>query len=38
MGAKIEGAGTRRVIIEGVPALHGAEHTVIPTESKREHF
>lgn len=30
MGAKIEGAGTRRVIIEGVPALHGAEHTVIP--------
>src|SRR5881409_4502991 len=30
MGAKIEGAGTRRVIIEGVPALHGAEHRVIP--------
>jgi len=30
MGARIEGAGTRRVIIEGVPALHGAEHTVIP--------
>jgi UDP-N-acetylglucosamine 1-carboxyvinyltransferase len=30
MGAKVEGAGTRRVIIEGVPALHGAEHTVIP--------
>jgi UDP-N-acetylglucosamine 1-carboxyvinyltransferase len=30
MGAKIEGAGTRRVIIEGVPALHGAEHSVIP--------
>ena len=30
MGAKIEGAGTRRIIIEGVPALHGAEHTVIP--------
>jgi UDP-N-acetylglucosamine 1-carboxyvinyltransferase len=30
MGAKIEGAGTRRVIIEGLPALHGAEHTVIP--------
>lgn len=30
MGAKIEGAGTRRIIIEGVPTLHGAEHTVIP--------
>src|SRR6476660_4908615 len=30
MGAKIEGAGTRRIIIEGVTALHGAEHWVIP--------
>jgi UDP-N-acetylglucosamine 1-carboxyvinyltransferase len=30
MGAKIEGAGTRRIIIEGVPALHGVEHRVIP--------
>ncbi|HMF85173.1 MAG TPA: UDP-N-acetylglucosamine 1-carboxyvinyltransferase, partial [Nitrospiraceae bacterium] len=30
MGAKIEGAGTRRLIIEGVKELHGAEHTVIP--------
>jgi UDP-N-acetylglucosamine 1-carboxyvinyltransferase len=30
MGAKIEAAGTRRIIIEGVPALHGAEHAVIP--------
>jgi UDP-N-acetylglucosamine 1-carboxyvinyltransferase len=30
MGAKIEGAGTRRIIIEGVPQLHGAEHWVIP--------
>src|SRR5438552_9118977 len=30
MGAKIEGAGTRRIIIEGVPALHGAEHDIIP--------
>jgi UDP-N-acetylglucosamine 1-carboxyvinyltransferase len=30
MGAKIKGAGTRRIIIEGVPALHGAEHDVIP--------
>ncbi len=30
MGAKIEGAGTRRIVIEGVKKLHGAEHTVIP--------
>jgi UDP-N-acetylglucosamine 1-carboxyvinyltransferase len=30
MGAKIEGAGTRRIIIEGVAELHGAEHRVIP--------
>jgi UDP-N-acetylglucosamine 1-carboxyvinyltransferase len=29
MGAKIEGAGTRRIIIEGVAELHGAEHRVI---------
>ncbi len=30
MGAKIEGAGSRRIVIEGVKELHGAEHTVIP--------
>jgi UDP-N-acetylglucosamine 1-carboxyvinyltransferase len=30
MGAKIEGAGTRRIIVEGVKELHGAEHQVIP--------
>lgn len=30
MGAKIEGLGTRRLIIEGVKELHGAEHTIIP--------
>jgi UDP-N-acetylglucosamine 1-carboxyvinyltransferase len=30
MGAKIEGAGTRRLIIEGVPELHGVEHDIIP--------
>jgi UDP-N-acetylglucosamine 1-carboxyvinyltransferase len=29
MGAKIEGAGTRSITIEGVPELHGAEHEVI---------
>jgi UDP-N-acetylglucosamine 1-carboxyvinyltransferase len=30
MGARIEGAGTRRLIIEGVKELHGAEHDIIP--------
>src|SRR5205085_4053734 len=30
MGAKIEGAGTRRLIVEGVPELDGAEHDIIP--------
>jgi UDP-N-acetylglucosamine 1-carboxyvinyltransferase len=30
MGAKIEGAGARRIIIEGVKELHGAEHDIIP--------
>ena len=30
MGARIEGAGTRRMIIEGVSELHGAEHEIIP--------
>ena len=30
MGAKVEGAGTRRIEIDGVKELHGVEHTVIP--------
>ena len=30
LGAKISGAGTRRIVIEGVKELHGVEHTVIP--------
>lgn len=30
MGAKITGAGTRRIKIEGVEKLRGVEHTVIP--------
>jgi len=30
MGAKIEGAGTRRITIEGVEKLHGVDYTVIP--------
>ena len=29
MGAKLEGAGTRSITIEGVKELHGAEHEVI---------
>ncbi len=30
MGAKVSGAGTPRVVIDGVEALQGAEHEVIP--------
>ncbi|MEN8773919.1 MAG: UDP-N-acetylglucosamine 1-carboxyvinyltransferase [Akkermansiaceae bacterium] len=30
MGAKIEGAGTRRITIEGVTSLGGTHHAVIP--------
>src|SRR5579863_8591326 len=30
MGAKIEGAGTSTIRIEGVERLHGAEHSIIP--------
>jgi UDP-N-acetylglucosamine 1-carboxyvinyltransferase len=30
MGAKIEGIGTDRLVIQGVDALHGASHAVIP--------
>jgi UDP-N-acetylglucosamine 1-carboxyvinyltransferase len=30
MGARIEGHGTDRIIIDGVERLHGAEHRVIP--------
>ena len=29
MGAKIDGIGTRRLVIEGVTSLHGAEHEVV---------
>jgi len=29
MGAKIEGVGTDRLVIQGVEKLHGAQHTVI---------
>jgi UDP-N-acetylglucosamine 1-carboxyvinyltransferase len=30
MGAKISGAGTTRIVIEGVPKLSGARHSVLP--------
>jgi UDP-N-acetylglucosamine 1-carboxyvinyltransferase len=30
MGARIEGIGTDRLTIEGVPALHAAAHTILP--------
>jgi UDP-N-acetylglucosamine 1-carboxyvinyltransferase len=30
MGARIEGAGTERIVIDGVPELGGARHRIIP--------
>ena len=30
MGAKIEGAGTSNIVVQGVERLHGADHTIIP--------
>jgi UDP-N-acetylglucosamine 1-carboxyvinyltransferase len=30
MGARITGAGSDRIVIEGVPVLHGATHAVMP--------
>ena len=30
MGARISGAGTSRIVVEGVAKLHGARHTVLP--------
>ncbi|MBV8866549.1 MAG: UDP-N-acetylglucosamine 1-carboxyvinyltransferase [Acidobacteriaceae bacterium] len=30
MGAKIEGAGTSTITVQGMERLHGAEHTIIP--------
>ncbi len=29
MGAKIDGIGSDRLVVQGVPALHGAQHSVI---------
>ncbi|MBV9461640.1 MAG: UDP-N-acetylglucosamine 1-carboxyvinyltransferase, partial [Bradyrhizobium sp.] len=30
MGARVTGAGTPRIVVEGVEKLHGARHTVLP--------
>jgi UDP-N-acetylglucosamine 1-carboxyvinyltransferase len=30
MGARVSGAGTPRIVVEGVENLHGARHTVLP--------
>ena len=30
MGAKIAGAGSDRIVVEGVPRLHGATHAIMP--------
>jgi len=30
MGARVRGAGTDTIVIEGVPALHGARHRIMP--------
>jgi UDP-N-acetylglucosamine 1-carboxyvinyltransferase len=30
MGARIEGAGSARIVVDGVPRLHGATHEVLP--------
>jgi UDP-N-acetylglucosamine 1-carboxyvinyltransferase len=30
MGARVSGAGTPRIVVEGVTKLHGARHTVLP--------
>jgi UDP-N-acetylglucosamine 1-carboxyvinyltransferase len=30
MGAKVEGAGSERIVVEGVSRLHGATHEVLP--------
>jgi UDP-N-acetylglucosamine 1-carboxyvinyltransferase len=30
MGARIEGIGTDRLVVEGVPSLHAATHSIVP--------
>ena len=38
MGARIEGAGTSEITVEGVDALHGATHRVIPDRIEQGTF
>src|ERR1700737_4692397 len=38
MGANIKGAGSSRIVIEGVNELQGAEHEVIPDRIEAGHF
>ena len=38
MGARIEGAGTPRIVVEGVEKLHGARHTVLPDRNRDRHL
>ena len=38
MGARIEGAGTTEITVEGVDALHGATHRVIPDRIEQGTF
>ena len=37
MGAKISGAGSDHITIEGVERLTGCEHSVVPDRMKRVH-
>jgi UDP-N-acetylglucosamine 1-carboxyvinyltransferase len=30
MGAQIQGVGTGKLVIDGVPSLHGAQHAIVP--------
>jgi UDP-N-acetylglucosamine 1-carboxyvinyltransferase len=38
MGARISGAGTDRIVIEGVPRLSGATHAIMPDRSETGTF
>ena len=38
MGARISGAGSDRIVIEGVETLHGAHHSIMPDRIETETF
>ncbi|MGI0490726.1 UDP-N-acetylglucosamine 1-carboxyvinyltransferase [Alkalinema pantanalense CENA528] len=38
MGAKIVGAGTKRIVVEGVEKMHGADYSVIPDRIEASTF